>query len=198
MWNFKKKKTYSQWPTVVLLKLTWKLMLLLCYCQWPTLLGVAGTGADAAAALGCGMTGAPKAPWVDDRPASLTSPDREEVRLSRDACWPTRVCVINKKGWVLNSKNNQLKDQQLFPQWTQQRNEQAVFKSVPWVFWQFELNETSSKTKQYTSTRLLVSLQSSHRWYIMAEPCTCAQNSDKSPVSSENPNHHSLRGNKAR
>lgn len=56
-----------------------------------TLLGAAGAAAGAAAGgpLGCGMTGAPKAPWLDGRPASLTSPDAEEVRLSRDACKPT-------------------------------------------------------------------------------------------------------------
>lgn len=57
-------------------------------CQRPTLLGVAGARVAIAAgeALGWGMTGAPRAPWVEGRPASLTSPDREDDRLSRDAC----------------------------------------------------------------------------------------------------------------
>lgn len=68
------------------------------YRQWPTLLGVAGTAAATAAGepLGWGTTGAPSAPWWEDRPASLTSPDREEDRLSRDACSSTKG---SDEGW---------------------------------------------------------------------------------------------------
>lgn len=65
-------------------------------CQWLTLLGVAGSVAAVAAGgpLGWGTTGAPSAPWWEDRLASLTSPDREEDRLSRDA-WQQRTVYVS-------------------------------------------------------------------------------------------------------
>lgn len=82
------------------------------------MLGAAAAAAGAAAGdpLGCGMTGAPKAPWLAGRPASLTSPDAEEVRLSREACWPTEVRVRNET-WerAASLKKNQLRNQAAFP-----------------------------------------------------------------------------------
>lgn len=71
--------------------------------------------------------------------------------LTRCLLTDTSKCHKQKRESV-KFKEYQLKDPQLFPKRTQQRNEQAVFNSVPWVLWQFKLNKTSSKTKQHTST----------------------------------------------
>lgn len=117
--------------------------------QWPTLLGVAWTGAAIAAGdpLGWGTTGAPRAPWWGGRPASLTSPDREDERLSREAWWPTGECVRGSweeedNEWnrgrkkrrrdakYLNVSKQSNNQNTLLPKWTQ-NSEHAGWCTVP-------------------------------------------------------------------